>query len=161
MFDEPLCALARGVSTFADMPKTPVILIVDDDITDVELARSVLSNVHVHHTVETCTDGREALARIQRAGPYENLPKPALVLLDLSVPSLSGLELLQHVKSDPSTRDVPIVVLSGTEDVALIRQAQAAHANAFIRKPGDLGAINAALCACVEFWLSYAIAPVD
>lgn len=131
----------------------PVIFLIEDDTADIELARVALAEVSVPHELIVVGDGREALARLQAKVPFEKRKKPSLVLLDLKIPQLSGLELLRQLKEDPQTRTIPVVVWSGTEDPAAIAAVYGAFANAFIHKPSDLGSFTQSLRMSAEYWL--------
>jgi CheY-like chemotaxis protein len=117
------------------------------------LARVALAEVSVPLQLEVFVDGTQALARLQRKPPYETKPVPALVLLDLNIPQVRGVELLRHVKGDPATRAIPMVVFSGTDDPNVVAEVYASHANAFIHKPSDLDGFTQALRLSAEYWL--------
>jgi len=98
------------------------------------------------------TDGEDALSYVRREGKYENVPIPDLIFLDLSLPKVSGLEVLKAIKSTPSLMHIPIVVASGTDDPAQIRAVYALNGNAFMRKPTDLVQFLRFVEMCYEFW---------
>jgi two-component system response regulator len=133
--------------------RTPVLMLVEDDIADVELARVALAEVGVPLQLEVFVDGRDALDRLQRTPPYESKPAPALVLLDLNIPHIRGLELLRRVKENPATRAIPMVVFSGTDDESIVQEVYRNHANAYLRKPSDLDGFTQALRTSAEYWL--------
>ena len=136
-------------------PRT--IVLVEDDLADIELTRVALSEVNVAHEFEAISDGREALARLQRTGPYEKHSVPGLVLLDLNLPHMLGLDLLRQLKEHPDTRPIPVVVFSGSEDPRVIADVYARHANAFIHKPADVTSFALALRMSAEYWLGQVV----
>lgn len=131
----------------------PIIILVEDDAADVELARVALAEVGVPFELEVIADGRQALARLQRQSPYEARPRPALVLLDLNIAHLRGIELLRQIKEDPKTRAIPVVVFTGSDQPSMVSEVYARHGNAYIRKPSDLGGFTLALRMNAEYWL--------
>jgi CheY-like chemotaxis protein len=139
---------------------TPVILLIEDEVADIELARVALADCRVPHKLESMTDGQQAYARLNGLAPFENRRRPALVLLDLGVPHMNGLELLRRVKEERATRAIPVVVFSGSHDPQTLQQAYACHANAFIRKGVDLRGMTVSLCMSVEYWLGQ-VTPAD
>ena len=99
--------------------RPPRILIVDDDPADVEIMKILLKEAGLRFTLDVCDDGQEASQRLsarQRAEPF-----PDLVLLDLNLPRKNGSEILQEIKADPRTRDIPVIILTTSaspEDIA-------------------------------------------
>ena len=106
------------------MAKPAKILLVEDDPNDVELTISALKANYVGNAVVVVHDGEEALEYLYRRGAFEARDKvnPAVVLLDLKLPKVDGLEVLKQVKGDPNLRTIPIVVLtSSREEQDLLR----------------------------------------
>jgi CheY-like chemotaxis protein len=83
-------------------------------------------------------DGPRALRFLRHAGEYADAPRPALILLDLHLPGMGGLDILIQIKTDPDLAIIPVIVLSASGDPADITRAYARHANAYITKPADL-----------------------
>jgi CheY-like chemotaxis protein len=105
----------------------PAALLVDDDETIATLLRFLLQRQG--WAVQRCADGAEAMQAIEHG------PVPQLVLLDMMLPVHDGLALLQKLRSLPAWRDVPVVMLTGKDDQALVDQAFAAGANDYVSKP--------------------------
>src|SRR3712207_4977818 len=100
------------------------ILLVEDDPNDVELILSALAENNLANEVVVARDGEEALDYLFRRGAYESrdAKEPAVVLLDLKLPKVDGLQVLEQVKSDPNLRTIPVAVLtSSKEEQDLIR----------------------------------------
>lgn len=138
-----------------------VILLVEDNPDDMELTRIAMADAGVDADLEWVTDGREALAFLQRQGPHASAPRPDLVLLDLNLPQLDGRDLLGIVKGDPDLAAIPIVVLTTSVDDHDVFEAYRAHANAFISKPADFDRYVQALRALQDFWFSAVLLPPE
>ena len=108
---------------------TARVLLVEDSPTDVELALEVFDGVEL----AVATDGEAALARLQAADERFDL-----VLLDVNLPRLSGIEVLHRIRADPRLRALPVVVLTTSRDPADTAAAGAGEADAFFSKPADL-----------------------
>ena len=119
------------------MAELKPILLVEDSPKDLELTLAALEKSQLANEIIICRDGAEALDFLYRRGAYENRDRrdPAVVLLDLKLPKVDGLEVLAKVKGDPQMRSVPIVMLtSSREESDLVRSYQLG-VNAFVVKP--------------------------
>lgn len=120
------------------MPASPVILLVEDNEDDALLVQLQLQRAGVDFELKTVYDGNEAIRYLAGEGKYsdrENFPMPSLVLLDLNLPIVSGLEVLAWIKEQPTFQSLPVIVLTATEDEAVIQKALALGANYYISKP--------------------------
>lgn len=139
----------RGVSG-----RAAIILLVDDDPADAHLVRIALesgnSPVEIHHVV----DGIEALEFLRRQGPFSDVPRPDLVLLDLNMPRKDGREVLSEMKNDPVLRRIPVVPLTTSADERDVDFCYGAGANAFITKPIDLDKFLSCMQELQVFWFS-------
>jgi two-component system, chemotaxis family, response regulator Rcp1 len=97
-------------------------------------------------------DGEDALMYVRNEGKYEGHKAPDLIFLDLSLPAISGLDVLREIKSTPQLMHIPIVVSSGSDDPELVRAVYALNGNCFIRKPNELGQFLRFIEMCYEFW---------
>jgi CheY-like chemotaxis protein len=88
------------------------ILLVEDNPGDARLIREALKDSKLPNIVHHAKDGVEALAFLQKDEPYADAPRPDLILLDLNMPRMNGLELLKRIKDDPFLRRIPVVVLT-------------------------------------------------
>ncbi len=112
------------------------ILIVEDDPADLELTLRALKRHNLVNEVRVARDGVEAIHAL--LGDDENTPvdpPPRVVLLDLKLPRLSGLDVLRRIKSDPRTRRIPVVMLTSSQDDRDIAACYEAGANSYIVKP--------------------------
>lgn len=135
------------------------ILLVEDSDADVALTRAALSAAKVLVSLDVVMTGEAALKYLRRAAPYEASARPDLVLLDIKLPGISGIETLRALKSDVSTRNIPVVMLtSSTQDEDILRSYDA-HANAYIAKPVDMEAFRTVVQRLEDFWFSVVVLP--
>jgi CheY-like chemotaxis protein len=132
------------------------ILLVEDNPDDEALTKRALRMAKIANDIVVAHDGAEALDYLFGEGAFAGrdvLQVPAVVLLDLKLPKLSGLEVLQRVRADPRTRLVPVVVLtSSSEDEDMLRSYQSG-ANSYVRKPVEFGAFAHAVSQLGVYWL--------
>lgn len=129
------------------------ILLVEDNSTDVLIAREALRAARVVNQVSVVEDGEEALSFLQRRPPYADVHRPDLILLDLNLPKKSGLEVLGEIKSDSSLRAIPVVVLTTSKADEDITNAYGRYANSYVGKPLDFDSFRDVFRALEEFWL--------
>lgn len=132
------------------------ILLVEDNPTDAELALRALKKNNLANRVVVVTDGEEALDFIFARGPFsgrkvENSAK--LILLDLKLPKVDGLEVLRALKSDPRTKIIPVVVLTSSKEENDIVESYRLGANSYIVKPVDFDKFIAAVGDLGLYWL--------
>lgn len=137
------------------------ILLVEDNPDDVALTLRALKRVGVAVPVTVANDGVEALDHLLGEGSRAGSPalSPTLVLLDLKLPRLDGLELLARLRADARTRLVRVVVLTTSENPPDVQRAYELGASAFVRKPVDSDRFVAALGALAAFWLEHNLPP--
>ena len=144
-----------------DLPK---VLLVEDNQDDEDLARLAIEFSGVPCQVQVARDGAEALEILLGSPDGQtrgsNRP-PHLVLLDLKMPKVSGLEVLQRVRGDPRTCHVPVVVLSSSSERKDLADAYKFGASAYVRKPIDREDFNRAMSNICAFWLRWNIIPPE
>ena len=133
------------------------ILLVEDNPADVRLVTEVLDDPSVNITV--AENGEEALAVLK--GDSGNKPLwPDLILLDLNMPKMDGLEVLTEIKKDPQLRVIPVVVMTTSEREQDIVQSYDLQASGYIRKPMDLIEFMDLIKAVRDYWLKFTISPM-
>ena len=131
------------------------ILVVEDNPGDVELLREAFRALNSRAVITAVADGDECLAILfERRVPPK--PLPDLIFLDLSLPRISGHDVLQRIKSNDLTRHIPVIVLSATRLESEVERAYEAHANAFGRKPNTLEDLVSAARGRKSFWMDTA-----
>jgi CheY-like chemotaxis protein len=110
---------------------------VEDNTNDVELTLAALSESHLANEVVVVRDGAEALDYLYRRGAYAARPpiQPAVVLLDLKLPKIDGLEVLQQLKGDPALRSLPVVMLTSSREEQDLVRSYNLGANGYVVKP--------------------------
>ena len=139
------------------MSSLPIkILLVEDNPDDVELALHALRRHNLANDIEVARDGAEALDYIFRNGSFADRtaePLPRLVLLDLKLPKVGGLEVLERIKSDPLTRSIPVVVLTSSRQERDIVESYQLGVNSYITKPVDFEQFIQAVYTLGLYWL--------
>lgn len=138
------------------MNKKIDVLVVDDDPDYCELAVAALAACG-QRKVLCVHDGTDALDYLQGQGKYKGRnvnSQPRLVLLDLKLAKVHGLEVLTQLRAQRATTEVPVVVLSGSDDQALLRQCYDAGANSVVRKTMDSTELERKMRGIFEFWLN-------
>ena len=130
------------------------ILLVEDNPGDVLLTREALKEGKVLNNLHVAHDGEEALKFLHKEDPYQDVPTPDIVLLDLNLPKVNGREVLAEVKSDPVLRRIPVVVLTTSQAEEDIIRSYDLHANCYIAKPLDLDQFITVIKTVEDFWVS-------
>lgn len=125
-----------------------VILLVEDNPDDEELTLRALAKSNILNPVHVARDGVEALDFLRAANPL-----PQVVLLDLKLPKLDGLEVLRAVRADPRTRRLPVVILTSSREEQDIASSYDLGANSYIRKPVDFTQFVEAVRQLGLYWL--------
>jgi len=141
------------------IPRPAKILLVEDSPTDALLAQEALRGATISHNVHLVEDGEEALAFLHGEGPYADAPRPDLILLDLNLPKKGGWEVLAEIKTDPDLRDIPVVVLTTSQDAGDVSKAYNLHANCYITKPVDFLQFTEVVQAIAHFWFAVVTLP--
>jgi CheY-like chemotaxis protein len=130
------------------------ILLVEDSPRDLELTLAALAKCQLANDVVVVRDGAEALDYIYRRGTHaEREPgDPAVVLLDLKLPKVDGLEVLGQIKTDADTRQIPVVMLTSSREERDLVQSYQMGVNAFVVKPVDFKAFFQAIQDLGVFW---------
>jgi two-component system, chemotaxis family, response regulator Rcp1 len=130
------------------------VLLVEDSPGDVRLTREALKDAKVHINLHIASDGVEAMAFLLREGKHANAPRPDLILLDLNLPKKDGREVLEEVKTSPTLKSIPVVILTTSASDADIQRSYLLHANCYITKPVDLDGFLTVVKSIDSFWLS-------
>jgi DNA-binding response OmpR family regulator len=130
------------------------ILMVEDDPRDVELTLTALAEYNLTNEVVVIHDGEQALDYLYRRGNYKarNNENPAVLLLDLKLPKVDGLEVLQQVKSDETLKMIPVVVLTSSREERDMVASYKLGVNAYVVKPVDFHEFVNAIKELGMFW---------
>ena len=138
------------------MSSDKVILLIEDNASDVELTRRAFSKSRIGNDLAVVEDGEEAVQYLWATGAYagrDAADLPALVLLDVNLPKLSGIEVLRRIRADVRTRRLPVVILTSSREEQDIAAGYDLGVNSYIRKPVDFKQF----AQCIEqlglYWL--------
>jgi CheY-like chemotaxis protein len=135
------------------------ILIVDDDRGGARVLQEVMKDLQHRHELHFVWDGLEALDFLHRRGKYPDSPRPSLVLLDINMPRLGGLDTLAVIKGDPELRSIPVILLSTSNSPSDVRRGYQAHANGYVQKPTSLEGTVKLFQALESFWMEFVLLP--
>ena len=133
------------------------VLLVEDNPDHEELVRRAFSDCGARVRLQVARHGEEALDYLFRRGEYgdaERSPRPRLILLDLRLPRMDGLEVLAEIKSSPELRAIPTVVLTTSESDHDVARACAQHANSYLVKPVEFERFEALIGDVESYWLT-------
>ncbi|MCK0196229.1 response regulator [Ancylobacter sp. 6x-1] len=130
------------------------ILLVEDNPRDLELTLAALAKCQLANDIVVARDGAEALDYLYRRGIHADRPPgdPAVVLLDLKLPKVDGLEVLEQIKGDASHRQIPVVMLTSSREERDLTRSYELGVNAFVVKPVDFNAFFEAIQDLGMFW---------
>ncbi|NUQ65183.1 MAG: response regulator [Pirellulales bacterium] len=130
------------------------ILLAEDDPNDVELTLAALEEYHLANEVQVVRDGAEALDYLFSRGAYAGRQDgaPVVVLLDIKMPKVDGVEVLRQIKSDPALQCLPVVMLTSSREERDLVDAYRLGANAYVVKPVDFPAFVDAVKEVGMFW---------
>jgi CheY-like chemotaxis protein len=145
---------AKGnVMTSMNQLKAANVLLVEDNEDDVMLTLEALEDSRVRMEIHVVPDGLSAMAFLRREDIYTDRPRPDLILLDLNLPLMDGREVLKKIREDPDLTDIPVVILTTSEDEGDILKAYELHANCYISKPVDFSQFTEIIKQIDGFWL--------
>ncbi|HAP93793.1 MAG TPA: two-component system response regulator [Desulfotomaculum sp.] len=139
-----------------------VILLAEDDPAHAEIVRRNMENSRIANRLEHVTDGQQALDYLYRRNGFSDpakSPRPGMILLDLRMPKVDGIEVLTTVKSDPELARIPIVILTTSAAEMDIAKAYDHHANSYLVKPVDFSQFTELLETLGYYWLAWNQSP--
>jgi CheY-like chemotaxis protein len=132
------------------------ILLADDDEDDRELTREALEHARLVNDIEAVVDGQDLMDYLKREGVYADpsihAPRPGIILLDLNMPKKNGCEALSEIKADPALRQIPVVVLTTSQDERDVFRSYDLGVSGFITKPVTFAGLVEALRMCTRYW---------
>lgn len=140
------------------------VLLVEDNPLDLELALRAFRKVQMANKIHVARDGAEALEFIFCEGPYANrsiAQGPKIILLDLKLPKIDGLEVLRRVKGDPRTRSIPVIMLTTSQEQRDIVESYDLGVNSYIVKPVNFESFVEAVRELGLYWLLLNQAPKE
>ena len=141
-----------------------VILLVEDDPAHIEIIRRTFAESRLANRLIPVEDGQEALDYLYRKGKYKDavkFPMPNLILLDLRLPKVDGLEVLKTIKTDPTLENTPVVILTTSPAESDMVKAYEYHANSYLVKPVDFTKFNQLMNTFGYYWVVWNRYPHD
>ena len=138
------------------------ILLVEDSIQDVEIAKRAFAKGHIVEDLFVVRDGQEAIDYLYRQGKYQDpavSPRPEMILLDLNLPKVGGIEILRRIKGDPGLRSIPVIILTASPNQEDILRGYDLGANTYIQKPVEFEGFMKVVNAIEEYWMVIASLP--
>ena len=131
------------------------ILLVEDNPTDAELTMRALRKGNIANHITWVKDGAEALEFIFRNGAYAGRPdqNPRLILLDLKLPKVDGIEVLRRLKADDRTRAIPVVMVTSSQEGRDITESYKLGVNSYVVKPVEFDAFSETVAKAVFYWM--------
>ena len=133
-----------------------VILLVEDNLSDVGLTKRAFEKNHIQNKLVVAEDGQEALNYLFGTGAYagrDTSEMPAVILLDLKLPKMDGLEVLKRIRSHDLTKRLPVVILTSSREEQDVAVSYDLGANSYIRKPVDFHQFAEAVRALELYWV--------
>ena len=122
----------------ASMGELVTILLVEDNLDDITITKKALKGANIVNKLCVVRDGQEALDFLQHQGAFQDpatSPKPGLILLDINLPKVNGVEVLTHIKNHPALRRIPVVMLTVSKRDEDVIRSYDGGCNSFIQKP--------------------------
>jgi CheY-like chemotaxis protein len=132
------------------------VLLVEDEPAHAEIVKRNFKIIQIANTLKHVSDGQSALDYLYRknafSDPYSS-PRPGLILIDLRLPKVDGLQVLKTIKSDPGLKNIPVVVLTTSASETDIAMAYSYHANSYLVKPVDFTKFSDLLETLGNYWM--------
>jgi CheY-like chemotaxis protein len=138
------------------------ILLVEDEPTDAALIQRAFQKLGVQNPIAHLSHGDTALAYLEGINEYSNrlkFPLPILIVLDLKLPGIGGLQLLKWIRTKKELRLIPVVVLTGSADTTQVQAAYEAGANSYLLKPANRSEIIRVIEAVEQYWMRHNVLP--
>ena len=136
-----------------------VILLVEDNEDDIDLTLRALKRHHIANKVIVARDGVEAIILLFEESSVFSVELPSVVVLDLNMPKMGGLDVLRRIRSEPRTRELPVVVLTTSDEERDIVESYKLGANSYVRKPVEFEAFENAIQHLGLYWLILNVPP--
>ena len=130
------------------------ILLIEDNAGDIRLTIDALKEGRVLNHINIVKDGEEAMDYLKKQGKYLESLVPDIILLDLNLPKMNGLQVLQEIKNSAVLKKIPVVILTSSAADEDVINAYDNHVNCYIRKPVDLDSFMEVIKKIEDFWFS-------
>jgi len=130
------------------------ILLVEDNEGDVVLIKKAFSDARLANKINVCRDGQEGYDFLKKMGKYVDAPTPDLILLDINMPKVTGLELLEMIKQDDALKIIPVIMLTTSSSEEDILKSYQLHVSSFVQKPVEFVEFLDAIQQIQDYWFS-------
>jgi CheY-like chemotaxis protein len=139
---------------------TARVLLAEDDVDHAFFTVRAFRDAHgAEVEMHTVADGQEALDYLHRRGRYTGAERPNLIVLDLKMPKVNGLEVLEHIKADAVLRTIPTVVLTSSDRPEDVKDSYSGGANSYVTKPASLTGLREGVQEMARYWIDVATLP--
>lgn len=136
------------------------VLLAEDDADHAFFTVRAFHDAHgVGVEIVTVEDGEKALDYLHQRGEYSDAVRPHLIVLDLKMPKVNGLEVLEEIKNDESLRTIPTVVLSSSDRPQDVQESYSRQANSYVTKPASLSGLREGVQEMARYWIDVATLP--
>lgn len=135
------------------------ILLIEDNNADARLFKEAFKESSFKNQLYTVKNGNEAIKFLNQENNYTNAPRPDLILLDMDLTQIEGLDILKKVKKDEDLKLIPVIIISASINPKDMKHAYKYHANAFIIKPSDYSSLVRFSDSLGDFWINWAMLP--
>lgn len=142
------------MATLQKIIRPAIVLLVEDNPADADLAREVLETSRLHLDLEVVTNGVDAISFLKRQGRFADARTPDLVLLDLNIPKMNGKEVLAEMRRVDELKSIPVVVLTSSDAEKDVAQSYELGANCYVTKPVDLAQFQEIVRSIEGFWFT-------
>ncbi len=141
---------------------TQPLLVIEDSDEDFEALGRMMQKASIANPIYRCTDGDDALDFLRRAGNYDglpNIPRPAIILLDLNLPGTDGREVLEQIKQDNDLKVIPVVVFTTSSNPKDVEVCYRYGVNGYIVKPINIDKLMRTIQILADYWFEAVILP--
>ena len=143
----------------ARQSRNAVVLMAEDNEDHAFLARESFNDARLRADLHVVSDGVECLAFLRRGPPYENAPRPDLLLLDLHMPKMSGFEVMEEIMKDASLRHLTVLALTTSADSIDVKRMYSLGCRSYLIKPVEFDAFTAAIRQLTGYWFELVVLP--
>lgn len=130
------------------------ILLVEDNEGDIVLIKKAFSDARLANKINVCRDGQEGHEFLKKEGKFSDAPTPDLILLDINMPKVTGLELLEIIKQDEQLKVIPVIMLTTSSSEEDILKSYRLHVSSFVQKPVEFVEFLDAIQQIQDYWFS-------
>lgn len=141
--------------------KTVEILLVEDNEGDIFLTKKAFQKSKIANELHVAKDGEVAMEMLRNQPPYEDMPRPDVIFLDINLPKKDGTQVLKEIKEDEDLHTIPVVILTSSKAEQDVLKSYDLHANAYVIKPVDLHKFHEVTSVLEDFWFSIVVLPEE